>query len=243
MFRQTEVCHYQIRRHGEDAFFSIDDQTPIHGLDSLIEHYREDAHGLVTQLLHMVKGDAPPHDSRSHGRTNLLHRATKESAKDGYSTVIAILESRNYNIDAKNQDGQTAMHLACCYGTGDIIRKFIDCGANVNCRDKDGNTPLHVSRGYNEEYATISLMFNMFILLRSTLVAVNQLMWFGCWSRPRQAFRHGTIAPDVCHCTIVLKRVIWLWCSICWGWVHRTCHARHPESCRPISPVNSVSLK
>lgn len=143
---QTEVWHYQIRRHGEDAFFSIDDQTPIHGLDSLIEHYREDANGLITQLLHVVKGDAPPHDSRSHGRTNLLHRATRESnTKDGYSTVIAILESRNYNIDAKSQDGQTAMHLACCHGTEEIIRKFIDCGANVNCRDKDGNTPLHVS--------------------------------------------------------------------------------------------------
>lgn len=141
---QDEVCHYQIRRHGEDAFFSIDNQTPIHGLDSLIQHYQQDAHGLVTQLSAIVKKDPPPHDTRSHGRTNLLHRATK----GGDITVVSELLKCGYrNIDAKNQDGQTAVHLSCLFGVelDCIIKILIDSGANVNCRDKDGNTPLHVS--------------------------------------------------------------------------------------------------
>ena len=99
---QGEVIHYQIRKHGEDAFFSIgkfkkiilllnkiknlhkinsqilllDDETTIHGLDTLIEYYQEDSHGLETKLVHPCKGNSPPHDTRRHGRTNLLHRAT-----------------------------------------------------------------------------------------------------------------------------------------------------------------------
>lgn len=54
VLHNDEVWHYQIRRRGEDAFFSIDDQAPIHGLDSLIEHYQESSHGLVTQLSAIV---------------------------------------------------------------------------------------------------------------------------------------------------------------------------------------------
>lgn len=139
---QDVVCHYQIRRHGEDAFFSIDDQQPIHGLDSLIQHYQEASHGLVSQLTAIVKCDPPPHNTRSHGRTNLLHRATKE----GNLTVVTELLKCGYrNIDAKNQDGKIAVHLACLYQNEEMIQKLIDSGANVNCRDSDGNTPLHVN--------------------------------------------------------------------------------------------------
>lgn len=41
----TDIFHYQIRRHGEDAFFYIDEQQPIHGLDSLIDQYRGAPYG------------------------------------------------------------------------------------------------------------------------------------------------------------------------------------------------------
>lgn len=142
MLHNGEVWHYQIRRHGEDAFFSIDDQAPIHGLDSLIEHYQESSHGLVTQLSAIVKCDPPPHDSRSYGRTNLLHRATKIG---DLTVVYELLKSGYRNIDGKDQDGQTAVHMACQKGFESILKELMEKGANVNCRDKDGNTPLHVS--------------------------------------------------------------------------------------------------
>lgn len=142
VLHKGEIWHYQIRRHGEDAFFSIDEQTPIHGLDSLIEHYRESSHGLVTRLSALCKKELPPHDSRSHGRTNLLHRATKE----GDLTVVTELLKCGYrNIDAKNQDGQTAVHLACKFGNLAILKQLIERNANVNSRDSQGNSPLHVS--------------------------------------------------------------------------------------------------
>lgn len=72
VLQKGEIVHYQIRRHGEDAFFSIDEQTPIHGLDALIEHYQEPSNGI--HLSFSCKSESPPSDSRRHGKNNLLHR-------------------------------------------------------------------------------------------------------------------------------------------------------------------------
>lgn len=99
-----EVMHFQIRKHEDDAFFSIgciylfsrlkqsnsctrklrtvsiisDELTICHGLETLIEYYQEQKSGIITQLKNPIVRDPPPPDTRRHGRTNLLHRATKE---------------------------------------------------------------------------------------------------------------------------------------------------------------------
>lgn len=141
------VDHYQIRRHGEDAFFSIVTDPEVtrveitHGLETLIEFFQ--VHPLYadkTRLIRAIKGTRPPHNSRRHGHTNLLHRATKE----GNLTVVSELLKCGYrNLEAKNQDGQTAVHLASRLGKNDILEKLISHGASVNCRDTEGCTPLH----------------------------------------------------------------------------------------------------
>nr|CAD7194918.1 unnamed protein product [Timema douglasi] len=140
LLHEGEVIHYQIRRHGEDAFFSIDEQTIIHGLETLIEYYQGESHGLATKLNKVCRKDTPPHDSRRHGRTNLLHRATKEG---NYTVVSELLKCGYRSLEAKNQDGQTAVHLASRMGKDDILKKLIESGANINCRDTAGYTPLH----------------------------------------------------------------------------------------------------
>lgn len=40
VLHNEEVVHYQIRKHGEDAFFSIDDDVIVHGLETLIYYYQ-----------------------------------------------------------------------------------------------------------------------------------------------------------------------------------------------------------
>lgn len=69
-----------------------------------------------------------------------MHRATKE----GNYIVVSELVKCGYKLEAKNQDGQTAVHLASLLGKGDILKKLIENGASVNCRDTMGYTPLHV---------------------------------------------------------------------------------------------------
>ncbi|XP_054738146.1 tyrosine-protein kinase Shark [Anastrepha obliqua] len=138
---QNKVCHYQIRRHGGDAFFSIDDKVKIlHGLESLVEFYQMAANGLPTKLTTFVKKELPPNDARRHGTTNLLHRATKENN----STIVGELLKCGYrNVDAKNKDGQTALHLAAIHSDLTILKLILETDVNVNCIDVFGNMPLH----------------------------------------------------------------------------------------------------
>ncbi|KAH8277965.1 hypothetical protein KR018_011088 [Drosophila ironensis] len=141
---QEEVCHYQVRRHGgEDAFFSIDDQVQtkiLHGLDTLVDYYQQAANGLPTKLTVPLIRDPPPHNTRSHGVTNLLHRAT---IKNESKVVFELLKCGYRNFDAKNQDGQTALHLAALYSDEDILKHLLDAKVQVNSSDSFGYQPLH----------------------------------------------------------------------------------------------------
>lgn len=80
VLHNDQVNHFQILRHLEDAFFSIDECLKFHGLEALIQHYSATPNVLPENLIltDYVKGQPPPHDSRRHGRTNLLHRATNQ---------------------------------------------------------------------------------------------------------------------------------------------------------------------
>lgn len=141
---QGEVCHYQIRRHGEDAFFSIEDKVKIlHGLDTLVDFYQQAGNGLVTKLSKHIRKDPPPNDTRSHGSSNLLHRAV---TNNNHVVVSELLKCGYRNLDAKNQYGQTAMHLAALHGDEAMLNLLLNAGVNVNCMDTDNYMPLHVSR-------------------------------------------------------------------------------------------------
>lgn len=136
-----------------------DENTKFHGLESLIEHYLT-TDGVLSDGLSLtvhIPGQEPPHHSRRHGRTNLLHRATDSTNEESYKVVSELLKTNYAHIEAKNKDGQTAVHLASMKGKDDILRKLIEHGASVNMRDTAGNTPLHVRLGFGERFFLIKL--------------------------------------------------------------------------------------
>lgn len=84
-----------------------DDKKIIDSLDRFIDYYRSDR---KTELQPSVKDFIPcqpsPPDSKLHGTENLLHRASME----GNNVVVMELLASGYrNIDAKNQNSQTAV--------------------------------------------------------------------------------------------------------------------------------------
>ena len=63
----------------------------------------------------------------------------------GNFTVVSELLRGSYrSIDAKNETGQTAIHLAASLGRVEILQLLIQGGGNVNVKDHADLTPLHV---------------------------------------------------------------------------------------------------
>ena len=57
--------------------------------------------------------------------------------------IDAVTDSNWLNI--KNKRGQTPLHLATLREQGNVVRRLMSGGANLELRDKDGNTALHIA--------------------------------------------------------------------------------------------------
>jgi ankyrin repeat protein len=49
------------------------------------------------------------------------------------------------DVEARDKDGQTPLHVASQAGPLDIARMLIEHGAEVSAQDKIGQTPLHLA--------------------------------------------------------------------------------------------------
>lgn len=58
--------------------------------------------------------------------------------------VSEMLMCKNRSVDAKNDEGQTAAHIASMNGFPEILSLLIRAGTNVNAKDSASCTPLHV---------------------------------------------------------------------------------------------------
>ena len=64
-----------------------------------------------------------------------------ESAARAAEAVKAALEAGN-DVNASNRAGDTAMHAAATMGYEPVVQLLADSGANINVKNKRGNTPL-----------------------------------------------------------------------------------------------------
>ena len=59
--------------------------------------------------------------------------------------VSELLKTGYRKIDARNNSGQTALHIACIKGEEEVVRLLLQAGACCMARDQEGFTALHVS--------------------------------------------------------------------------------------------------
>ncbi|XP_008468361.1 tyrosine-protein kinase Shark [Diaphorina citri] len=163
---QGEVVHYQIRRHGEDAFFSVecckrvlmalnapirprtqDNETPA-------ELARQAGHLEVERLL------------KQHQEDGLfLVRQSNTSAGDYGLSVLYQGEVVHYQIRRHGEDaffsvGYTPLHYACQSNLPSTVRILITAGgANVQLRNtKTGRVPLHEAASGGHKDVVLVLM-------------------------------------------------------------------------------------
>ena len=73
----------------------------------------------------------------------------KASAYDNLPIALALME-RGVNIEATGNDGRRALHWAVL-AFGDVEKKLIKAGAELNVQDREGNTPLLIACRYGNE--------------------------------------------------------------------------------------------
>jgi ankyrin repeat protein len=76
-----------------------------------------------------------------------------EDESKALDAVKAALE-QNPDVDAVNEDGETALCGAAGMGYNQVIQLLVDKGANVNVKTKDGRTPLALAIAAGQRRAT-----------------------------------------------------------------------------------------
>ena len=83
-----------------------------------------------------------------------------KSARDGnLAVVIGFIEEAKVDLESKDTNSRTALHLACSNGQNKVAQYLLRKGASVNATDKTGFTPLHLaSEGGHPETVWILLI-------------------------------------------------------------------------------------
>ena len=77
---------------------------------------------------------------------------------------MKFLCGQNLNLNARDINGQSPLHVAAAYGRTNIVEFLIEMGENVNIKDKTAKTPLHIAaqNGYKDTVEVL-LKNNAFI--------------------------------------------------------------------------------
>ena len=96
--------------------------------------------------------------------TTLLHLATNSPSMD----VLGLLLQSDIDINAQNDDGLTALHVAAMWGRSEAVDKLLLCGADPSLRDVDNMLPfdyaksegwlLHCMHAYIHTFMYIALI-------------------------------------------------------------------------------------
>ena len=111
--------------------------------DSLIEHAKGKLQfmRLIGIFSLYINDHAVLHEDENMNFTFEL--ALLKAATAGHNEAVEfLLQLETNNIDHTNEEGETALMLACERGHEDIVHSLLSAGANVNLQDNNGKTAL-----------------------------------------------------------------------------------------------------
>ena len=72
-------------------------------------------------------------------------------------TVNSFPSQPNCDVNVKDTDGLTALHIAAHEGYPAMVERLVGYGADLSSTTSDGNTPLHLTLGRNTMIAPSAL--------------------------------------------------------------------------------------
>ncbi|XP_032240951.1 tyrosine-protein kinase HTK16 isoform X2 [Nematostella vectensis] len=138
LWTTNQALHFQIQCRG-DIYFCIDDGPIFHGLDSLVDYYRENADGLPIRLTQFCPGIPPPSSTCKHGYQTPLHQACRDG---NINLVQKLLRENPLDVNARNEFGATPLHEATSSGFDDVVQLLLQYNADPRSRDNNGFTGL-----------------------------------------------------------------------------------------------------
>ena len=76
-----------------------------------------------------------------------------EAAEKGRTACVEAMLEGGADVNAKDDDGWTALHFAAGDGTPELIKLLLSKGLKADAEDKDGATPLEMAEEEEHEEA------------------------------------------------------------------------------------------
>ena len=100
-------------------------------------------------LVHYLIAKCPEDLNAKGDAGTLLHAASGE----GHAKIVDLLLGYFVDVDIRNANNRTPLHLAAIRGSVEISRRLVERNADINARDNQGETPLYrvVSSRHGDE--------------------------------------------------------------------------------------------
>jgi ankyrin repeat protein len=159
----------------------------------------------IEVIKHLLEKGANPNESDGDGDLPIHHAETKER-------LDAFLAAQHGDINVRNGNGKTCLHLACRKRNYQLVVHLLELGANPNLRDHSNNTAISLATG--REFKLLS------DLTKPKTVPQNQPATV---TAPRERDTNKPFSEDDCNFSgnsICPIREWWSW-KECQAWMTR----------------------
>jgi ankyrin repeat protein len=127
----------------------------------------------------------PLNNYDADGHTPLFY-----ALRDGHLALATLLMDAGAALEISRQPGVSALHLACLHDWQELVERMLDCGASIEIKDGQNQTPLDCSLKQG--------LWDMALLLIRRGATTSHVDWVNIFcsyaaraQEPRTSFRHA----------------------------------------------------